>query len=677
MAERTSRQSFIIASVIIIAVAVFGFMLISRFADNEAKQNLKQWENRLGLVADSRVSEASAWLNRHLKSVEDLSTDASLQLYASQIVSDDDQVLAEAQRGFIFSLLSAEAERSGFHEVRAIDPIGANIRRPRRAGFALVDNSGQTLVATTGMPDLSSASWNEKNKPFVILGPSLSDKTTLVLFGVPLGSEEPIWLIGAKPLDGAFLKTLDQPGAVSTSAKTYIVAVNSSANDAIKAITPLGTGSRTNEVYNDPAAVFAAQNTGAYGFYQNSNRSEVLVTGREFTAPVPWVLNRSVDSTEVFSDINGRYNNLIVTLSLFVIVIIIALILIWRISVSRKLEVAFEEQTRLSNANAALNDFLKTVSDSQPTAIAALNSDLRVRFANKKMTELMKIENADILNSRFDTAFPVEKADMFRNAIENITPNAYNEFTISLGTQNETLCHVQCLELENTTDNDASILLVIQDITELVNAQEKTETLLRQLVNSLTEIIDARDPWSKHHSARVSDVAVLIAREIGWPDDEIENLAIAGQLVNLGKIFVPTEVLTKETPLSDTELELVRNSMHRASNLVRNIDFNGPVANMMAQMQENWDGTGEPEGLQGETIEAGARILMVANAFVGMISARAHRNSLGFDSTIDILQKESGTKFDRRAVAALQNILENRDGRSLWTSYTETPPSED
>jgi hypothetical protein len=72
MAERTSRQSFIIASVIIIAVAVFGFILITSFAQNESRQNLKQWEDRLGLVADSRVAEASAWLNRHLKTIEDL-----------------------------------------------------------------------------------------------------------------------------------------------------------------------------------------------------------------------------------------------------------------------------------------------------------------------------------------------------------------------------------------------------------------------------------------------------------------------------------------------------------------------------------------------------------------------------------------------------------------------------
>ncbi|UTW55639.1 HD-GYP domain-containing protein [Kordiimonas sp. SCSIO 12610] len=674
MAERTSRQSFLIAGIIITAVAVFGFILITRFANNESRQNLKQWEDRLGLVADSRVSDASAWLNRHLKTIEDLSTDASLQLYASQIISDDDEVLAEAQRGFVFSLLSAEAERSGFHEVRAIDPIGANIRRPRRAGIALIDGDGNGLVTTTGMPQIShpSLAKEKARKPFIMLGPQLSDKTKLVLFGAPIGDIGNIWLIGAKPLDSDFLKTLEQPGAVSNSAKTYVVspAVNNDQN--ITAITPIGASLQSNDTLTDNASLFALKNPGLYTFDTDTTGNSVLVTGREFTAPVPWILVRSISSTEVSADIDRRYNNLIVTLSLFIAVIVTALVLIWRISVSRKLEVAFEEQSRLSATNAALSVFLKTLSDSQPTAIAALNKDFKIHFANRGMCNLLGIDEEAVTNSRFDSVFPIENAEKFREAIDKAANGAPSEFTMSYGQDTKRLYHVQSLSLNTSKEYDASVLLVMQDVTELVKAQEKTELLLRQLVASLTEIIDARDPWAKHHSARVSDVACAIAQEIGWSDKEIESLSIAGQLVNLGKIFVPSNILTKETPLSDDELDLVRHSMQRAANLVKGIDFDGPVAEMMEQIQENWDGSGEPDGRKAEEIEAGARILTVANAFVGMVSSRAHRKSLGFDKTIDILQNESGSKFDRRAVAALQNILENRDGRQEWGHYTET-----
>ncbi len=679
MTEQTSRQSFIIAGIIIITVAIFGFILISGFAENESQRNLQQWKDRLGLIADSRASEASAWLNRHLKTIEDLSADASLQLYASQIISDDDDILAEAQRGFVFSLLSAEAERSGFHEVRSIDPIGANIRRPRRAGIALIHNDGHAFVTTTGMPELTSKNWlkEQPRKPFIQLGPKLNDKTTLVLFGAPVGESGLVWLIGAKPLDGAFLDTLTQPGAVSITSKTYVVSPSTPNKDQILAITPASNNSTPTNPLQDPAAMFSVKTPGAYDFQLDSNNTEVLVTGREFTAPVPWILVRSVNSSEVFADVNGRYNNLIVTLSLFIIVIIIAVILIWRISVSRKLEVAFEEQSRLSATNASLNTFLKTLSDNQPTAIAALNDELKIRFANKKMCDLLDIAPNDVLNSRFDTSFPIETAEKFRSAIHNTQTEGHGEFTLSLGANNERLYQVQSLPLDTQDERNVSVLLVLQDVTDLIEAQEKTETLLRQLIASLTDIIDARDPWSKHHSSRVSDVAQTIANEIGWQDDDIETLAIAGQLVNLGKIFVPSLILTKETPLSNEELDLVRQSMQRAANLINNIDFDGPVAAILSQIQENWDGSGEPNGLQGHDIEPGARILTVANAFVGMISSRAHRESLGFDQSINILQQESGSKFDRRAVAALQNILENRNGRDLWESYTKTIPPKD
>ena len=153
----------------------------------------------------------------------------------------------------------------------------------------------------------------------------------------------------------------------------------------------------------------------------------------------------------------------------------------------------------------------------------------------------------------------------------------------------------------------------------------------------------------------------------------MESVGIAGRLVNIGKIFVPTSVLTKQTPLTEDELALVRDSMHKGAALIDGVEFKGPVAKILGQMREYWDGSGEPNGHKGEAIEPGARILAVANAFVGIVSARAHREGLGFDKAADILQKNSGTQYERRAVAALQNILENKDGRERWKHYMEKP----
>ena len=93
-------------------------------------------------------------------------------------------------------------------------------------------------------------------------------------------------------------------------------------------------------------------------------------------------------------------------------------------------------------------------------------------------------------------------------------------------------------------------------------------------------------------------------------------------------------------------------------------------------IHENWDGSG-PEGLEGESIEVGARVVSVANAFAGMTSARAWRDAMAFDQAYSILMSEADAKFDRRAVSALINYIENRGGREAWRHFADRPAAPD
>jgi len=663
----------------LIALAA-GLFLILRFAASEAEQNMERWHDRLDLVAESRTAEVSAWLNRYLSNVEDVAGDASIQLYAGQMMAAASPAAAEAQRGYVYSLLSATAERSGFHQNTPIDKVAANVKRPRRAGLALIKSDGTPLVMTTGMPVLRPGDWPADSRgSFIALGPELGDKTPLVLFGAPVNSDEgmggqkgkeTVWVIGARPLDGEFLKTLDQPGQQSQTAETYIVTRGD--GDLVHPITPLKGGGRLGEARLDPAAAFAAREPGAFKLLNNYAGVKVLVTGRELSAPVPWILVRTIDADEALTYINSRRNSLIITLSLATLFVLAALILVWRHGVSRRLEASYREQTALSESNRALSEFLQSVSDSQPTAIAALDDAMTVHFANKMVGAITGLPVGELKDRRLSTAFDNETTACLQDAVTKAAQGTKSQLQLDLEVGGDTRTfQTEVLPLKARGDADANTLLVMQDITELVSARERSETLFRQLVGTLTAIIDSRDPWSRHHSERVADVASVIAGEMGWDDDMVESVGIAGQLVNLGKIFVPIDILTKQTPLTPDELALVRDSMQKGASLVAGLDFKGPVARILAEMREHWDGSGEPEGLKAEAIEPGARVLSVANAFVGMVSARAHRDGLGFDKAVDILQGDSGTRYERRTVAALQNILENKGGRERWQSYGE------
>jgi len=674
-ASSSGKKIFVFIAVTLSIMAI-GLWIITRFATAEAEKDLESWKIRLNLVAGSRAAEVSTWLNRHLKTVEELATDASIQLYVSQASLADNQAITDGQRGYVFSLLSTEAERSSFHEQRAIDTIAANVKRPRRAGLAIASGDGTMNVMTTGMPLLRPEEIIfGSGTSFIALGPILADKTPLVIFGALIApalatenGEGSSWVLGARPLDNDFLQALQQPGEQTKTSETYIVVPEE--NDLIVPLTPLAGGGKLGVARRDKAASFAALTPGGFDILPNYTGDDVLVVGKELSAPVPWMLVRTISTKEVLTEITSHRNNLIISLSMTALFILAGLILAWRHGVSKRLATSYQEQEKLLARNQDLSAFLQSVSDGQPAAIAAVDSDMTVRFTNKQMEEVTGIARTDLNERRLDTAFTGSIAQDLREKVKTASNGTASKMKLELGTAEALRTYqTNVLPLEAGGDTSASVLVIIRDISDLVAAQTQSENLYEQLIGTLTEIIDARDPWSKNHSRRVADVAEAIAEEIGFAEDSLDAIRISGQLVNIGKIFVPTSILTKQTPLTDEELTLVRESMQKGASLISGLDFKGPVARILAQMRENWDGSGEPEGIAGNDIDPGARILSVANAFVGMVSARAHRDGLGFDKAADILQTDAGKRYERRAVAALQNILENKDGRKRWQDF--------
>ena len=229
------------------------------------------------------------------------------------------------------------------------------------------------------------------------------------------------------------------------------------------------------------------------------------------------------------------------------------------------------------------------------------------------------------------------------------------------------------IPMEARADMPAGALMVSQDISDSVRERQKREQVMRQLVNTLVSLVDRRDPFSAHHSARVSDVARAIATEMDLDSVIVETASIAGSLMNLGKIEIPAELLTKQGGLTDDERKTIQESVLTSADLVSQIEFDGPVFETLGQLLENVDGTGMPVGLEGEKILISARVASVANAFVGMTSARSWRQGMPFDKAIDILFQDSNKKFDRGAVVALANYVDNRGGRTEWANFKEVP----
>ena len=316
------------------------------------------------------------------------------------------------------------------------------------------------------------------------------------------------------------------------------------------------------------------------------------------------------------------------------------------------------------------------VTDGQPTAIAAIDGENRYTFANKQAARDAGIAAEDMIGKDLASVMGPARARVFdelnHQALQTqrrvVETQAYEEAGHTRVVKSD---HIPLLpDAEHPT---GGVLMILEDVSDLFAERARRERTQHQLVSTLVAIIDRRDPFSAHHSARVAEVARAIAGEMLMQPVEIETAEIAASLMNLGKMAVPSEILTKSSGLKDEEIKLIRDSILAAADLLEGVEFDGPVVRTLRQLQENWDGSGEPLGLREDQILPTAQVVAVANAFVGMVSARAYRPGLDFDTAARNLIDQAGKRFGRRPVAALINILDNRNGRQRWASFATTP----
>jgi HD-GYP domain-containing protein (c-di-GMP phosphodiesterase class II) len=166
------------------------------------------------------------------------------------------------------------------------------------------------------------------------------------------------------------------------------------------------------------------------------------------------------------------------------------------------------------------------------------------------------------------------------------------------------------------------------------------------LLATFSTALEARDPYLRGHSARVTSFAESLARMLGWAGERLEVLRLGGSLHDVGKIAVNPDVLRKPGPLTEEELAQIRRHPVTGARLVECFDDFEAALPYVLHHHERWDGSGYPHGLRGETIPVEARLLGVADAFDAMTSKRAYRSALSVDQALSELRRCAGAQFD-------------------------------
>ena len=206
-----------------------------------------------------------------------------------------------------------------------------------------------------------------------------------------------------------------------------------------------------------------------------------------------------------------------------------------------------------------------------------------------------------------------------------------------------------------------------QDIIEKKNMeterQENIERLRKSLgvtINAISMIVEMKDPYTSGHQQRVSDLARSIATEMGLSTDQRDFIRAASSIHDIGKISIPSEILSKPTKLTNLEFSLIKTHSQSGYDILKDIEFPWPVADVVLQHHERMDGSGYPQGLKGDDILLEARILAVADVMEAIASHRPYRPALGIDLALEEISRNKGILYDADAVDACLKLFREK-----------------
>lgn len=680
---QTSRTPVAVALVALLAIIGLGAALIGAWVTSERQRDLAQWEARLGLVADGKAEAIGRLLAAERAALAELAGNASLQLYLWQ-AAERRPGGTDAAVGYLRNLLLAAADRGGY-----LPPlegtIPANLPRSAASGLALIDARLAPVVATPGLANVaelyagflaqaqtagdagsSALLLDAQERPVLVLALPVSRPPGAAATGEtrPLGL-----LLAVRSAEQDLLPLLQRGPGFAEISESLLLAER---DGSVLYLSPSRDGSgalRRSLPLDRPRLAEAAAVMSPGGFIMGDNyRGDAVLQASRRIRGQDWVLAQQVDAGQALAVANERRNLMLAALSLLLLLVVASVIAAWRHGSSVR---ARQQAGELAGKAAELQrqtELLHTIADSIESVTLLAAADGAVRFANRAAAKALKKRGTDLPGQPLDRVLPAGAATALlrlADAARSQGQPRHELLHLELG-GDERHYQASCVPIGKLGEERDLTLLVLNDISELRAIEDRHTALLRRLVTVLAHVVDQRDPYAAEHTARIKLVADALAQELELGEQERESLDMAATLANIGKIMIPGELLTKTAPLTAAEQDLLRRHVEFTLELLKGVDFDGPVLDIIAQKQERLDGSGYPQGLTDQQLSLAGRILSVANAFVALVSARAWREGVPVEQALQQLLTEAGTRYDRRVIAALFHVAENRLDWSQW-----------
>ncbi|MBQ9405441.1 MAG: PAS domain-containing protein [Desulfovibrio sp.] len=314
----------------------------------------------------------------------------------------------------------------------------------------------------------------------------------------------------------------------------------------------------------------------------------------------------------------------------------------------RRAEVSRRQKALLDSVNASLQ-----------VGLMLMDGDGRVQMCNPAFSSIAEKSEDALVGIAIDDILPAVATENMYAGMERVNSSGKEySLEIALHDKDTRLYRVTLYPFEEKQGEKAAgnggCVGIFQDITEF---RRRAEAARKRQANSMAALIRAIESVDANlvgHSLKMERVAELVCNALKLSDADRETLRFAARLSQVGKLFVPRDLLTKKGKLTPEEQIEVHRAPEYAYNILRDMQFSLPVPEAVYQMGERMDGTGQPRRLKGEEIASNARVLAVVNAFCAMVSARSYRAGMRPEQAIDLLRNDSG--FDQHIVAALAGI---------------------
>jgi PAS domain S-box-containing protein len=337
-------------------------------------------------------------------------------------------------------------------------------------------------------------------------------------------------------------------------------------------------------------------------------------------------------------------------------------------SIASLMDITERKQAEENVKNA--KDELQMIMDSVPALIIYKDIEGRIIRANKTLAGRLEIPVKDIVGKATEELFSKEQAEKMRKDDREVIISGKPKRDIIQPYDTPEGTRWAIIDKMPYKDKEGKVTGVIafaKDITvqrkseqKLQQAYQRLKKTINATIDTMSKIIEAKDPYTSGHQHRVCQLAVPLAQELGLSEDKVEGIRIASLIHDIGKIGLPTEILSKPTKLTEIEFGLIKGHSQIGYDILKSIEFSYPIAQIVLQHHERLNGSGYPNHLKGNDILLEARIIGVADVVEAMSSHRPYRPALGINKALEEIFQNKGILYDPEVVDVCLRLFKEK-----------------